>query len=191
MSTNIWDREKYLEAWYFASIRHTGQKYGGHEQGMQIDYLTHLGKVSIEVIWALQQSTTKYDADLAVQCAILHDTLEDTSTSYEELEKIFGKKVADGVLALTKNENLAGKSEQMNDSLLRIQKQGKEIWMVKMADRISNLYKPPFYWNKQKIISYIEEANFIHSQLFEANQELALRLKQKIADYMKYAHDEV
>jgi (p)ppGpp synthase/HD superfamily hydrolase len=185
-SLNIWDREKYLEAWYFASIRHSGQKYGGHEPGLQIDYLTHLGKVSMEVIWALQYSTTKYDADLAIQCAILHDTLEDTSTSYEELEIKFGKMVADGVLALTKNENLPDRKDQMNDSLLRIQKQGKEIWMVKMADRISNLYKPPFYWNKQKILSYIDEADFIHSQLFEANQELAFRLKLKIAEYMKY-----
>jgi (p)ppGpp synthase/HD superfamily hydrolase len=185
-SNNVWDRERYLKAWYFASIRHTGQKYGGHMQGQQIEYLTHIGKVSMEVIWALQQSAENYNADLAVQCAILHDILEDTSTKYEELAELFGISVADGVLALTKNTSLPDKTEQMKDSLDRIKLQPKEIWMVKMADRISNLYKAPFYWNKQKIASYTEEAEMIYHSLHPANNELADRLKEKIQTYKKY-----
>ncbi len=180
---NNWDREKYLKAWYFASIRHTGQKYGSHEEGVQIDYLTHLGKVSMEVIWAIGQSNEPYHADLAVQCAILHDTIEDTSTTYEELNSLFGNQVADGVLALTKNEKLATKKEQMLDSLLRIKQQPKEIWMVKMADRISNLHQPPYYWDDNKICSYIEEAKLIHENLYVANEELANRLEEKIERY--------
>jgi len=180
---NNWDREKYLKAWNFASIRHTGQKYGGHEEGLHLDYLTHLGMVSMEIIWAISNSTEYYDSDLAVQCAILHDSLEDTSTTYEELQSIFGKNVADGVLALTKNDKLPLKSEQMEDSLLRIKQQPKEIWMVKLADRISNLYQAPYYWDTEKTNKYLDEARIIYTQLHTANKALALRLNDKISNY--------
>jgi len=191
IKNNSWNREKYLEAWYFASIRHTGQKYGGHENGQQIDYLTHLGKVSMEIIWALGQSSNTYNADLAIQCAILHDTLEDTPTTYQELNSRFGKDVADGVLSLTKNDKLPSKSEQMGDSLKRIKQQPKEIWMVKMADRISNLYLPPFYWDEAKIISYMEEAKIILSNLHLGNEILATRLEEKIVDYKKFIKSQI
>jgi (p)ppGpp synthase/HD superfamily hydrolase len=183
---NSWDREKYLKAWYFASVRHTGQKYGSYEEGVQIDYLTHLGKVSMEIIWAISQSNYSYDADLAVQCAILHDTIEDTSTTYEELVSLFGQNVANGVLALTKNDKLPSKAEQMDDSLERIKQQPKEIWMVKMADRISNLYQPPYYWNNEKIHKYLDEAKIIHNQLHQANEALSVRLEEKIDNYKTF-----
>ena len=50
--------------------------------------------------------TQDADADLAVQCAILHDVLEDTDVTRGELEKEFGVRVCKGVAALTKNEKL-------------------------------------------------------------------------------------
>jgi len=181
--TNIWDREKYLKAWHFASIKHSGQKYGGHEPGQQIDYITHIGQVAIEVIWAIGMTKTIYNANLAVQCALLHDVLEDTQTTLDEIKTEFGQDVANGVLALTKNEKLPTKEEQMNDSLSRIKAEPKEIWMVKLADRISNLYRPPFYWDHLKISKYIIESEMIFDELHVANDILAKRLLDKIEYY--------
>jgi (p)ppGpp synthase/HD superfamily hydrolase len=180
---NKWDREKYLKAWNFASIHHSGQKYGGHIQDLQIDYLTHIGMVSMEIIWALQNSNEPYNADLAVQCAILHDTIEDTKITYSEILEEFGKEVADGVSALSKNSELGSKELQMKDSLSRIKLQPHEIWMVKMADRISNLNKAPFYWDNEKMLKYRFEAIMIYDTLSGANQILAMRLKEKINEY--------
>jgi GTP diphosphokinase / guanosine-3',5'-bis(diphosphate) 3'-diphosphatase len=57
-----------------------------------------------------------------VHCALFHDSIEDTNTSYNDIKNDFGKEVADGVLALTKNFDLPTKSEQMKDSLQRIKK---------------------------------------------------------------------
>jgi (p)ppGpp synthase/HD superfamily hydrolase len=182
---NIWDRDKYLRAWHFASIHHTGQNYGGHNQDQYVDYLTHIGMVSMEVIWALQNSKDEYNANLAVQCAILHDTIEDTEINYQDLLNEFGKEVAAGVLALTKNKEVGTKELQMQDSLNRIKLQGPEIWMVKMADRISNLDGAPFYWDKQKIIKYRNEAQIIYDSLSKANNILAFRLKNRIDDYFE------
>ena len=49
---------------------------------------------------------------LAVQCALLHDTIEDTAVTFEEIVDRFGREVAEGVLSLTKDKTLP-KSEQI------------------------------------------------------------------------------
>jgi len=183
---NSWDREIYIKAWKFATKHHSGQKYGGSEEGEYVDYINHIGMVTMEVIWALQHSEQQYDANLAIQCAILHDTIEDTEVSYEDIKSLFGENVANGVLALSKNGDFKNKSQQMTDSLERIKKQSKEIWMVKMADRISNLNHPPFYWNNEKKEKYLVEAKTIFEELHEANHLLAERLDEKINDYPKF-----
>jgi (p)ppGpp synthase/HD superfamily hydrolase len=135
----------------------------------------------MEILAALS-AETGHDGDLAVSCALLHDTIEDTDTSYEQIESIFGIRVADGVAALSKNPALA-KSQQLLDSLQRIAAQPIEIWMVKLADRITNLQTPPPHWTPDKIVKYRDEAIEIHTHLHTASPFLATRLAQKIQTY--------
>jgi (p)ppGpp synthase/HD superfamily hydrolase len=71
----------------------------------------------------------------------------------------------------------------MGDSLRRIREQPYEVWMVKLADRISNLGPPPNYWDRERILRYSEEAIEIHNTLNEASEYLSRRLRRKIADY--------
>ena len=85
-----------------------------------------------------------FDGDLAIQTAILHDTIEDTNPAYEDFQSEFGRNIAYSVLALTK-DTILEKEAQIHDSLERIKLQPKEIWMVKLADRITNLQPPPSY----------------------------------------------
>ncbi len=185
MMKQSWSQDVFVKAWNFATIAHQGQTYGGLQEGQRIDYLNHIGRVAMEIIWALP-SANDIDGNLAVQCALLHDTIEDTEHSYEDIVKEFGQSVADGVSALTKDLKLPSKQEQMADSLARIKAQPFEVWMVKMADRITNLYAPPFYWNNKKRIVYREEALLIYEALHEANDVLANRLKEKIDSYTRY-----
>jgi (p)ppGpp synthase/HD superfamily hydrolase len=185
MNKDTWNRDLYAQAWHFVTLKHQGQTYGGRLPEQKIEYINHLSSVAMEVMWVLTQAPQNYQADLLVQCALLHDTLEDTSTSYQELEQIFGPAVANGVQALTKNPSL-DKQAQMLDSLARIRQQPKEIWMVKMADRTTNLYHPPYYWDKNKIAAYREEARLIHEHLAEADSWMAQRLWNKIEDYQKF-----
>jgi (p)ppGpp synthase/HD superfamily hydrolase len=119
---------------------------------------------------------------LAVQCALLHDTLEDTETSKSELLAIFGQEVTSGVLALTKNPSVPS-GERMADSVHRIRLQPSEVWAVKMADRIANLGPPPQHWSTDKIASYRTEAQFILEALREAHAPLSARLAMRIAEY--------
>lgn len=182
---NNWSPDVFTKAWHFATFYHRGQTYGGPVEGMQIDYLNHVASVAMETIWALPAVPTA-DGNLAVQCALLHDVIEDTAATYDLVLAHFGPDVATGVMALTKNPLLPTKTEQMNDSLQRIRQQPQEIWMVKMADRITNLYHPPYYWNQDRIKSYRQESIQIYQALYSANQALACRLAEKIEQYKDF-----
>jgi (p)ppGpp synthase/HD superfamily hydrolase len=83
---------------------------------------------------------------------------------------------------LSKNPDLE-KSQQLIDSLERIKQQPIEVWMVKLADRISNLQPPPPHWTQEKILRYRDEAIEIHTHLQSASPFLSTRLAAKIQTY--------
>jgi guanosine-3',5'-bis(diphosphate) 3'-pyrophosphohydrolase len=64
----------------------------------------------------------------------------------------------------------------------RIKEQGREIGCIKMADRITNLQKPPAYWDREKIKHYMEEAILIYIELTGCSKFLGDRLKKKIKE---------
>ena len=147
--------------------------------GTELPYLLHVTQVAAEVM-AVAGGTE--DNTLAVLCALLHDTLEDTALAPDVLESVFGPAVLAGVQALTKNDGLP-KDQRMADSLRRILAQPPLVAWVKLADRITNLQTPPAHWDTEKIAAYRAEAQQIHTALGEANVALAARLAEKIAAY--------
>ena len=70
--------------------------------------------------------------------ALLHDTIEDTTTDYDELEEKFGRKVADWVAVLTKDKRLpeAKREREYFDGLKRGPLPAK---LCKIADSLHNL----------------------------------------------------
>ncbi len=173
----MWNQDKYIKAWNFASKAHNGQLVPSSD----IPYINHIGLVAMETMSAIANGGVE-NPDLLIECALLHDTLEDTEITYSDIENEFGIAIADGVLALTKNSELP-KPKRMLDSLERILLQPKEISMVKLADRITNLQPPPKHWDKSKILNYRDEALLILETLGEASPYLAERLKAKISEY--------
>lgn len=173
----MWSQDRYSEACRFAAEAHAGQSVPGSE----LPYLMHVVLVAMEASAALRVEPG-HDEDLTMQCALLHDTVEDTAVSYEQVAERFGRPVADGVLALTKDEQLP-ENEQITDSLRRIRAQPREIWLVKLADRIVNLQRPPHGWDAAKIERYRSDAREIYAMLAEASPLLAARLDEKIRAY--------
>lgn len=177
--TYVMDRNLHSKAWDLAASAHLGQMIPGSE----LPYIVHVGHVAMLILTAIAGSSRVQNPDLAVLCALLHDVMEDTSVDYEQILDLFGARVADGVAALTKNPDLADSSERMEDSLRRIGSQPTEIWMVKMADRITNLRPPPSHWSSERILAYRQEAIRIHQALHSANAYLSKELSQAIQSY--------
>ena len=114
-----------IKAKEFAIARHGSQKYGEHS------YSHHLAQVS--------QVLTEfgYAGDKAISAAgWLHDTLEDTPTTYEMLVSEFGKETADIVFAVT-SETGKNRVDRFFKTALKIQSNKKAV-IVKLADRIAN-----------------------------------------------------
>ena len=175
-----WSQDAYTTAYRFAAHAHRGQTYPGTD----LPYLMHLSFVTMEVMAALTVEP-QHDGKLAIQCALLHDTIEDADITYEQVAQAFGTPVAQGVLALSKDPSGA-KSAQMQDSLNRIRQQPPEVWMVKLADRISNLSAPPAHWTEKKIVAYRIEAIKIHRALHTASPYLDARLLSRVETYRQY-----
>ncbi|MGF1555029.1 HD domain-containing protein [Paucihalobacter sp.] len=175
-------QKTYQETIKFATLKFVEKNLNIPDSNLP--YVVHLSNVAMEILIAAQHSNN-FDVNYAIQLALLHDNIEDTDTTHQELEAVFGREVADGVLALTKNDALP-KSEQLIDSLHRIQQQPKEVWAVKLADRITNLQQPPKSWSQEKIQVYKDEAKLILEQLKGGNSYLENRLAEMIEVYSQY-----
>lgn len=178
----MFSQDSYLKALNYASKAHGEQK-----TPKGLPYINHICSVAMEVMFACEKSGLEEEkSNLAISCALLHDTIEDTEVTYDDLYTEFSPEVADGVEALTKDKTLSSKTEQMRDSIEKLLNQPYEVQMVKLADRITNLSTPPKHWDVEKKKAYLDEAKFILSCLKNANIYLSLRLEEKIENYKKY-----
>lgn len=111
----------------FASRKHRGQM---RRDGTE--YITHPIRVADYI--------TKFTGnDDLITVAYLHDTLEDTDTTYEEIKNIFGKRIADMVLELTNDKELrkkVGKTECLKQGILGM---NEDSLIVKLCDRLDNV----------------------------------------------------
>ncbi len=170
-----WDQDLFKKTLDFAAKAHGPQVI----PGSGAPYVVHLVKVATEVLRAADGT---FEVDFSMQCALLHDCVEDAGVQLPTLTAEFGARVAAGVSALSKNEALP-KAEQMEDSLRRIQAQPREVWLVKLADRITNLEPAPPHWSAEKRAKYRVEAQQIYDALAPAHAGLASRLRAKLSSY--------
>jgi guanosine-3',5'-bis(diphosphate) 3'-pyrophosphohydrolase len=126
------DMTRIRRAFDYAVTAHEGQK---RMDGSP--YVTHV------------VAATKIAADMglddeALAACLLHDTLEDTSTTYDDLNKLFGKTVADIVEGVTKLTRVQYSSledvqmENLRKMLLAMSKDIRVI-LIKLADRLHNM----------------------------------------------------
>jgi len=174
-----------MQSAYQKAIRFAGEKHANQKMpASEASYLVHLSNVAMEVILA-ERHTDDFDLTFAVQVALLHDVLEDTPATFEEVAANFSEEIAEAVLALSKNDELPS-DIQIPDSLMRIKALRKEVWAVKLADRITNMQQPPKNWSLEKKKHYRQVAKLILQELEGGNAYLEARLKEKIEEYRGY-----
>ena len=118
------------EAADFAARRHTGQQRKG--RGNE-PYVNHLA----EVASLLSIATDGTDAEL-VAAGWLHDTIEDTATTREELAQKFGERVAAPVVEVTDDMTLP-KAERRQKQIVEAPRKSSGAKLIKIADKISNI----------------------------------------------------
>lgn len=131
----------------FATKAHAGQtrKFTG------VPYITHPVAVAKIAKDAVSKFETTFSKDLLEAVALLHDVLEDTAVTYDELLHVFGKDVADRVRILTKVPG-----ETYLQAILRAK--GDDVTkIVKLADNIHNSsdLKPGSLRDKYEMSMYI------------------------------------
>src|SRR5690348_11359977 len=118
------------EAAELAARRHTGQRRKGRGDE---PYVNHLA----EVANLLSVVTNGEDAEL-VAAGWLHDTLEDTETTHDELAQRFGLRVAGLVQECTDDMSLP-KSERRRLQTIDCPHKSDSAKLIKIADKISNV----------------------------------------------------
>lgn len=129
----------------------------------------------------------------SIACALLHDVIEDSEYTYDDLEKIFGKKIAGIVNGLTKisvmnSQNISVQSENYRKLLLTLSEDFRVI-LIKIADRLHNMrtlesMRP----DKQKKIA--SETAYIYAPM--AHRLGLYNIKSELEDLsLKYNNPEV
>ena len=171
--------DSFNKALIFAAKAHGSQKINGSE----IPYIVHPVMVAWEVI-SFFDHYPEEDSNLLIQTALLHDVLEDTDVTRDELRKEFGTEVESIVMLLSREILSVHSKQKSTDEYLDGLANGpKSAQIVKMADRIVNLNPPPTHWTQKRITDYHDELEVIYHRLNAANPALADRLKQKIKHY--------
>lgn len=127
-----YDLSKIISAYQFAEKAHRGQKRSSGQ-----DYIIH----PLAVAYSLLELGMDTDTICA---ALLHDVIEDTSATFDELKKRFGQDVAllvDGVTKLGKVPYFS-KSEQRAENIRKIllaMSQDIRVMIIKLCDRLHNM----------------------------------------------------
>lgn len=69
----------------------------------------------------------------------LHDIIEDTNYTYDDLVERYGKEIADGVLQLSENKNIANYVERKKEHIKRLEEANDNIIIIEIADKLQNL----------------------------------------------------
>jgi len=142
-----------LDALQFAAQKHRDQRRKDLEASPYINHPIALA----HVLW---EEGGVHDAAV-IQAALLHDTIEDTETTPEELRTRFGRKVAKIVAEVTDDKNLP-KAERKRLQVEHAPHISREAKLVKLADKISNLRDmaagAPRTWPKSRVREYFDWA---------------------------------
>jgi guanosine-3',5'-bis(diphosphate) 3'-pyrophosphohydrolase len=145
------DNARLLAALHFAADKHRDQRRKGECASPYINHPIEVAELLVRVGGA---------TDIALlQAAILHDTLEDTETTAEELQKLFGSAVRRLVEEVSDDKSLP-KEQRKRLQVEHAATLSREARQIKLADKICNLRdltkRPPANWSTERRLAYLE-----------------------------------
>jgi guanosine-3',5'-bis(diphosphate) 3'-pyrophosphohydrolase len=166
-----------LKAIHFAAQKHR------HQRRKDLDsspYINH----PIKVAYQLVDIAGVTDQDV-LMAAILHDTLEDTDTTAQELEAQFGSKVRLLVEAVTDDKSLP-KQERKRRQVEHASTLSPKAALIKISDKIANVhdiaFSPPSGWDLERKQQYIDWAVAVVDNCPAGSPSLEQQFRKTVAE---------
>ncbi|MRR49658.1 MAG: bifunctional (p)ppGpp synthetase/guanosine-3',5'-bis(diphosphate) 3'-pyrophosphohydrolase [Rhodocyclaceae bacterium] len=151
---------KLLFALSFAAHKHRDQR---RKDAAASPYINH--PIALANVLANEGGI---DDERVLVAAILHDTIEDTETTEQELTRTFGPDIASIVLEVTDDKALP-KAERKQLQIEHAASISRRAKLVKLADKICNLRdivnSPPADWSPKRKREYFDWAKAVVDQL--------------------------
>lgn len=168
-----------LQATDFAAKKHSAQRNKNAEAS---PYINH----PIEVAFLLASVGGVDDEDILI-AALLHDTIEDTQTTRDEIVALFGEAVAALVVECTDDMSLP-KVERKRLQVEHAPEKSSGAKMIKIADKTSNLRTilsdPPEDWPVRRQYDYFVWAEQVVAGLLGQNKALDDEVKRVLSEGM-------
>ena len=165
-----------LKALAFAAEKHSGQRRKDVEAS---PYINH--PIAVATVLAAEGEVND---EVILLAAALHDTVEDTKTTFEELEEHFGVAVTDLVRELTDDKSL-GKMERKRLQIEHSPQSSDRAKQLKIADKICNIrdisVSPPADWSLERRTEYLKWSEQVVAGCRHLNVKLDQAFDQAIA----------
>ncbi len=161
-----------LKALHFAAEKHRHQRRKGAEAS---PYINH----PIAVAHTLSEVGGVTDLSI-LAAAVLHDTVEDTETTQEELAQQFGEDTASIVAEVTDDKSLP-KAERKRRQIAHAPQLSNAAKLVKLADKLCNvtdIVERPPEWPQWRKDEYVRWAGEVVEGLRGTNEALEIRFDQ-------------
>lgn len=172
------DVERVLDAADFAAEKHEGQS---RKDAQKTPYILHPIGVAHYVLDVAGVSTPEI-----LMGALLHDTVEDTNTTFAEIQEVFGPDVEGYVREVTDDKTLS-RAEQMRNQIERAHEKSEGAALIKMADKLYNVsdtvLNPPPSWSTEKKDSYVQFARQVVENLPPVSPELKEAFDQIVQEH--------
>lgn len=173
----------FTEAAYFAAKKHREQKRKGADGE---PYINH----PLEVVNLLVRIGGVTDPRI-LTAAVLHDTVEDTGVTKEEIADRFGGEISEIVMELTDDKSLPKqvRKEKQIEHAPHLSHAAKQI---KICDKISNIRdvmeNPPDGWSNQRRREYVDWGERVVAGLRGANENLENHFDELVARARQQFH---
>ena len=156
-----------LRALAFAAEKHRDQRRKNAEASPYINHPIALAN--------MLANEGHVDDPVVICAALLHDTIEDTETTPEELRAMFGDEIAAIVCEVT-DDKLLSKQDRKRLQIEHAGSLSDKAKLVKLADKISNLrdmaQQPPAEWDLSRRQEYFDWAKAVVDGLRGSNASL-------------------
>lgn len=159
--------QQIFKALQYASIKHKGQIRKGRDRAAYINHPIAVANTIINV--------GKIEDENTIIAALLHDVIEDTDTTEQDISEAFNSEIAQIVLEVSDDKHLSIE-ERKALQIKNAPHLSDEAKIIRVADKICNIRDvidfPPITWNKKRKIIYLNWTRNIVDQIRNTNISL-------------------